>query len=485
MATKHSNMEENKFKRNINARDLIFLAFGAMIGWGWVVASGGWIEYAGVIGTVLGFVLGGLMIYFVGLTYAELTTAMPKSGGEHVFSYRAFGPKGSYICTWAIILSYVGVVCFEACSLPTIIQYIFPGFLKGYLYSVAGFEVYASWLAVAMISAALITYINILGVKAAAKLQRVLTAIIAFVGLVLVAVSAINGDSANLTPQVFVGETNGNIIKNILSVSVIAPFFLFGFDVIPQAAEEIDVPLKKIGRILILSIVLAVGFYALIVLAIGYALNSQEIAASVQNTGLVAADAMAKMCNSSTMAKVLIVGGMCGIMTTWNSFLIGGSRAIFSLSEAGMMPLRFSILHPKYKTPVKALLLIGVISMLSPLCGRVMLVWVSNVASFACCVAYFMVSLSFLLLRRNDSEMDRPYKVRNSRFVGGMAVVLTGLMIALYLIPGTGCTMNVQEFCIAGGWTAMGIAFGLISQKRYRDYRIKTTTLRKAIKKNK
>ena len=154
-------MDENKFKRNINGRDLIYLAFGAMIGWGWVVASGGWIESAGVLGTVLGFIIGGLMIYFVGLTYAELTTAMPKSGGEHVFSYRAFGPKGSYMCTWAIILSYVGVVCFEACSLPTIIQYIFPEFLQGYLYTVAGFKVYASWLAVAVISALLITYVNI------------------------------------------------------------------------------------------------------------------------------------------------------------------------------------------------------------------------------------------------------------------------------------------------------------------------------------
>ncbi|MGM9777786.1 MAG: APC family permease, partial [Prevotella sp.] len=226
-------MEENKFKRNINSRDLIYLAFGAMIGWGWVVASGGWIESAGVLGTVLGFIIGGLMIYFVGLTYAELTTAMPRSGGEHVFSYRAFGPKGSYMCTWAIILSYVGVVCFEACSLPTIIQYIFPDFLQGYLYTIAGLKVYASWLAVAVICAMLITYVNILGVKAAAKLQRILTTIIAVVGLILVAVSAINGDSDNLMPQLFEGNDGSGIIRNILSVAVIAPFFLFGFDVIP------------------------------------------------------------------------------------------------------------------------------------------------------------------------------------------------------------------------------------------------------------
>jgi amino acid transporter len=230
-----------KLKKSINVFDLIFLAFGAMIGWGWVVASGGWIQNAGVLGTVIGFVLGGLMIFFVGLIYAELTTAMPQTGGEMIFSYRAFGPRVSFVCTWAIILSYIGVVCFEACSFPTILQYIFPGFLKGHLYTVAGFEVYATWLAVAILSALLITYINVRGVKVAARFQNILTAIIAIVGVVLVAVSAINGEVSNIEPQLFKGTGTGGIIKSVLSIAVIAPFFLFGFDVIPQAAEEINV----------------------------------------------------------------------------------------------------------------------------------------------------------------------------------------------------------------------------------------------------
>ena len=66
-----------RFKRVMSASDILVVAFGAMIGWGWVVSSGRWIQNAGVIGTVLGFVIGGIMIYFVGLTYAELTPAMP------------------------------------------------------------------------------------------------------------------------------------------------------------------------------------------------------------------------------------------------------------------------------------------------------------------------------------------------------------------------------------------------------------------------
>ena len=153
---------EKKLDKVLNGKDVVVTAFGAMIGWGWVVSTGDWLQKAGSIGTILGFIMGGIMIYFVGLTYSELTTMIPKCGGEHVFSYKAFGPAGSFICTWAIILSYIGVVCFEACSLPTIIQYIWPGFLKGYMYTVAGFDIYVTWLILAIFVAVLITYINII-----------------------------------------------------------------------------------------------------------------------------------------------------------------------------------------------------------------------------------------------------------------------------------------------------------------------------------
>ncbi|MDH8276192.1 hypothetical protein QIG69_27960, partial [Klebsiella pneumoniae] len=72
-----------------------------------------------------------------------------------------------------------------------------------------------------------------------------------------------------------------------------------GFDVIPQAAEEIDVDLKKIGKILVLSIVMAVVFYALIIVAVGYVMSASEIGASMEGSGLVTVDAMAKAFNST------------------------------------------------------------------------------------------------------------------------------------------------------------------------------------------
>lgn len=463
------NKKKSEFEKVFSAWDILVIAFGAMIGWGWVVSSGDWIQRGGVLGAVIGFALGGMMVFFVGLTYAELTSAMPQCGGEHVFSYKAMGPIGSFICTWAIILGYVSVVCFEACALPTIIQYIFPGFLKGYMYTVAGFDIYASWVTLAIAVAVFITFINVMGAKTAAVLQTILTVIIGGVGILLIVSSVFSGDVANLENQMFIGDSAGTMLKSILSVAVVTPFFFIGFDVIPQAAEEINVPLKKVGKILILSIILAVIFYALIILGVGYVMNTADISESMAGSGLVTADAMAKAFNSSVMSKVLIVGGMCGIITSWNSFLIGGSRAMYSMAESYMIPRVFTKLHKKHKTPVTALLLIGLLSVAAPFLGRKMLVWIVDAGNFGCCLAYCMVAVSFLILRSKEPDMKRPYKVKHYKVVGIVAVLMSGFMVAMYLLPNSGSALVWQEWGMVGGWSILGLCFCVGYKLKYKE----------------
>ena len=266
--------------------------------------------------------------------------------------------------------------------------------------------------------------INMIGTKKAAMLQTVLTLVIAGVGIVLAAGSVFTGSSANMGTHLFNTES-GSLIGNIARVAVMTPFFFFGFDVIPQAAEEIKVPLKRLGKLMILSIVMAVAFYTMVVLSVGYVLNANEINTSMSTTGLVTADAMAKAFSSQMMAKVLIIGGLCGIVTSWNSFLIGGSRAIYAMSTSYMLPATFGKLHKKRKTPIFAIALVGGLSIIAPFFGRVMLVWIVDAANFACCLAYCMVSLSFVVLRKKLPDMKRPYEVKHYKLIGFLAVALS------------------------------------------------------------
>ena len=118
--------------------------------------------------------------------------------------------------------------------------------------------------------------------------------------------------------------------------------------------------------------------------------------------------------------------------------MIGGSRALYSMAESYMIPRTFAKLHPKHKTPLNALILMGILTMLAPFAGRVMMVWICDAGNFGCCLAYCMVSISFLILRKKEPDMPRPYKVPGYKFVGVMAVLMSGFMVCMYCIPGTG-----------------------------------------------
>lgn len=442
--------KDNNFNKVLNKSDVFVLAFGAMIGWGWVVLSGEWIQTAGTLGAILAFIIGGIMVLFVGQTYAELTSAMPKCGGEQVFSYRALGRNASFICTWAIILGYISVIAFETVALPTVLQYIFPNYTKGYMYTIAGFDVYATWVIVGVVSSIIITIINYIGVKTAAFLQGLCTILITLIGLALIGGSFINGSTENIQPLF------NNGVGGLMAVAVMTPFMYVGFDVIPQAAEEMNIPFKKIGQILILSVVMAVIWYSMIILGVSLAMNHAQI----QNSTLVTADAMAKVYNNSSIAsKILILGGIAGIITSWNSFYVGGSRAIYSMAACGMLPSFLAKLHPKYKTPYNAVILIGILTSLSPLLGRNMLSWLSNAGGCSIVVSYSMVCLSFLVLRKKEPNMLRPYKVKKFKLVGFVSICMCIFLGIMYL-PGSPASLSwPYEWGIIIGWSALGLIF--------------------------
>ncbi|MDA0679173.1 MAG: amino acid permease [Proteobacteria bacterium] len=452
-------MVDGQFIRVIRRKEVLALSFGAMIGWSWVALTGGWINGAGSVGAMLAFLLGGIMVVFVGFTYAELASAMPMAGGEHVYSHRALGATASFICTWAILLGYVSVVAFEAVALPTVTEYLLPGFSRGFLWTVAGWDVQFTWVMVGVVAAIVMTTINILGIRTAARLQVLATTLILFVGVLLLGGGVVNGDVANMQPIL----TNG--AAGFLGVMVMVPFMFVGFDVIPQSAEEVDIPFADIGKLLMISIAMAVFWYIAMIWAVSVGLSNAELQASALPT----ADAMAVLLGGSWGGKLLVLAGIGGILTSWNAFLIGGSRAIFALARAGQLPASLGQLHPKYNTPHKAVLLIGVLSVVAPLFGRPALVWLVDAGGLGIVIAYAFVAGSFLVLRKREPDMDRPYKVHNGKIVGWVALILSLGIAALYLPGSPAALVWPYEWMIVLGWIVLGAVMSQVGSRTRRN----------------
>jgi amino acid transporter len=236
-----------------------------MIGWGWVLLSGDWIRQAGSLGSIVAFLLGGIMVSFVGLVYAELTAALPRAGGALGFTYRGLGIRGAWACAWLLILAYIGVCAFEAVALSQVCHSLFPFLKAGYLYSVAGSPVHVSGIVVSVVCSLLLLTVNLVGLSGSARLQTISTFGLLAIGLLFFAGSGLHGSAANL-PPVFTGAAG------VLAVAIMTPFFYTGFDVIPQAAEEIKLPQKEIGKLILIAVAMAAAWYAGIQLCVGLGL---------------------------------------------------------------------------------------------------------------------------------------------------------------------------------------------------------------------
>jgi len=434
---------DREFVRVLHGRHALALSVGAMVGWGWVVMSGEWILRGGSAGAALAFAAAGAAILLIALLYAELASAMPEVGGEHVYSHRALGPIGSFFCTWSIIFVYVGICCFEAVGLATVVDYVDIDLKRVPLWNIAGYQVYLTWALIGVFGSVAVTFVNVLGVKQSAVFQVVFTLIILAAGVLLFTGAMLHGSLENLDP-LFPESRAG-----ILSVMMLAPFFFVGFDVIPQAAEEIKLPFKNIGWLIVFSVLLVIVWYCLVTLAVSALLDNEMLASS----NLPTADAN-KVAWGELGASILILGGISGIITSWNAFVVGGSRAIYAMAKSGMLPRVFGALHNKYRTPYVAVILIGVLSAAAPFLRRPVLVWIVNASSFGAVIAYFLVTVSFLALRYREPNLDRPFKLVGGKLIGCLALIVCVLLGGVYL-PGSPSALGFQE------WTAFILWWGV------------------------
>jgi amino acid transporter len=444
--------ERQRLKRALGRVEVFALAFGTMVGWGWIMLPAQWIESAGVLGAVIAFLIGGVMCIFVGLTYAELTSAFPLAGGELAFSYRGMGYLGSWITGWTISFAYVGVAAWEGIALSSAVHYLVPIPPIGYLWNVAGFDVYLSWSLIGIVGAVVLTLLNIIGVKPVAVFQTLLLLVMAITAIVFILGSLAFGKVEHVTPVL----TN---VKGVGMVLLMAPSMYIGFDMVSKSAEEMNMPLRDIAKVLIVSIVVACAWYIFIIL--GTALSAPP---DFRHAALIpTADAAAYAFQSPILAKVMITGGICGIVTSWNGFIVGASRIIFAMGRSKMLPSFFGWVHPKYQTPIFSIIFVGAICALFPLLGENALIWLVDSAAFGTVIAYLLISISFLRIRKKEPDLRRLYTIKNGRMAGTVAAIIA-LFFLFWYTPFSPSALRPYEWALVLIWIFLGLVFLTISR---------------------
>lgn len=436
-----------QLKKSLSTIDAYAMGFGAMIGFGWVVLTGSWLEGAGTMGAVVALAIGGLIMAVVGLVYGEMTAAMPKSGGEHHYLLRGMGARWSFIGSWGITGGYITIVAFEAVALPRTVEYIWPNVGQIHLWTIFESEVTLTWALIGALAAVAITAINYIGIKAAGVIQTFVVLFLLIVGALLVFGASANGTVANMEP--FFTDSAG-----MFTVLVVVPFLFVGFDVIPQTAEELRMSPNKIGRLIVISVLIATAWYIMTALTSASAMPLGDLLSS----NLATADAMGALFGNHFMATVLIAGGIAGILTSWIAMLVGASRLMQAMGQSGMLPAWFAKVHPRFQTPSNAILFIGLLSALAPFLGAGAIGWLVDSGSPSIVITYLLVCVVFLILRRREPEMERPFVAGKGALgttTGIAGVVLTLALVSLY-IPGMPASIHPVSYMLFGAWWLLG-----------------------------
>jgi amino acid transporter len=227
-----------RLDRGLTASQCFTLGFGSIIGTGWLLVLGSWLDQAGPLGAILAFAAGGVLMMSVALCYGEMATTLPVTGGEVAYAYRVFGIEASFAIGWLLALVYIGVTAFEAISAAWLIGALIPGSEGPILYTIEGSPVRLSTLVIGLGGTVFLAFLNIRGIKFAARFQDTFTWSKILISVLFIGAGIAFGDVTNLEP-LFRSDQSGGAWKGGLGVFVTTAFWYTGFNMIPQAMGEI------------------------------------------------------------------------------------------------------------------------------------------------------------------------------------------------------------------------------------------------------
>jgi APA family basic amino acid/polyamine antiporter len=414
---------EHALKKSLSAWDLTVFGVGVIIGTGIFVLTGKVAKENAGPATALAFVAAGIVCALAALCYAEFASTVPVAGSAYTFAYASIGELPAWIIGWDLVLEFALGTAVVAVgwsgyvrSLMDNVGWHLPAALEGPDAPDGTFDILAFLLVLVL------TVILVLGMKLSARITALVVAIkVTVVMIVIVAgLFFIVGDNyspfippsvtppagsgwdAPLVQTIFGYEPTNFGVMGIFTAASVVFFAFIGFDVVATAAEETKLPQRDMPRGILGSLFICTVLYVAVALVVTGMQHYSELSVSAP-----LADAF-KATGHPFFAGVISFGAAVGLTTVCLILLLGQTRVFFAMSRDGLLPRFFSVTHPRFRTPYRPTILLGVL--IAIVAGFTSINELATLVNIGTLFAFVMVAVGVMVLRRSRPDLHRAFR---------------------------------------------------------------------------
>jgi len=459
----------NELHRTLDARALVMLGIGAIIGTGIFVLTGTAAANHAGPALVISFLIAGLGCGLAGLCYAEFASMIPVSGSAYSYSYATLGEVVAWFIGWNLILEYLFAAATVAVgwsgyvvSLCEQLGIHLPDALTNApLTKGSGhFEIVRTGALLnlpAVLIVAAITALCYVGIHQTARFNAIVVAIKVTVILLFIAFGVWVVDGANWEPFIppNTGEYGHFGWSGVVQAAGIIFFAYIGFDAVSTAAQEAKNPQRDMPVGILASLAICTVLYVAVSAVLTGMVPYPDL-----NTPAPVALALDRHPELRWLAGWIKLGAIAGMTSVMLVMLLGQPRIFYAMSRDGLLPPLFRKVHPTHKTPYVGTLITG--SLAALIAGLFPVTILGELVSIGTLLAFTTVCIGVLVLRYTRPDLKRPFKVPAPWLVCTTgALVCTGMMISL----------PHDTWVRLFGWTALGFLIYFFYGYRHSELR--------------
>lgn len=428
------NTKRLELVRGLGAWAAIAIVVGTMIGTGIFLKPAEMAAQGGSVAVVFAaWAVGGVLSLFGALSFAELGASIPEAGAEYAYLRRGFGPVWGFLFGWmhsivgrpaSAASIAAGLLRFWGFLVPAVAAPIFTWHIS-LPFQHQPYEFVFTWAQpLAVVAIVAVTGINYLGVRLGGQVQVVLTIIKVASVLAVVALGfALSHGSGTHFQPLLPGKLGFGMFSSFLAALAAALWAYDGWEDLNLVGSEVQNPQRNIPRALVGGVVFVGGVYLLFSAVCFYVLSFGAVAHSQH----VASDVVEKFAGHGA-AQWITLAMVVSALGSLNSSLLSGARVPYAMARDGIFFRVADGIHPRFRTPGRALLFQGVLTSLMALTGT--FEELTSLFIFAAWIFYALAVLAMFRMRRSEPDLPRPYRTRGYPWVPA-AFVLGALALTV------------------------------------------------------